>query len=344
MPFVAWIQIFLGLLVAFVVGALGLSVWAARRVLTARQPRALDTAAAAPRRASGGAPARRVRGAAWREGHDLLRYPERLGLLEGRLQTSHAEALDQAAHLRGRGDRVAQKDPSSELVQRYGADAGMLEQRAESMRRVMGLVWRTRAVLGLRAHVAITARGRPDLDQLPDGEVPASQLQGAARTYEAAAEAVRAYVIDVEARLADLAVAVPAPPRQADVAPGDLQAVEAEQARARETYVDLQNRMDQLADTLSYLADRCLTRQVVHHTSQGVEALTGSEGLVDEVSDALRALGELAEIGDRQLADTAMDNLAEDITQLEQAGLDAQAEADATLEIERLLQQFPSRG
>ena len=343
MPFVAWIQTFIGLLVAFLVGALGLSVWAARKVLTAREPRAIEGRAPSSRRASAGAAPRIVQGAAWREGHDLLRYPERLETLESRLQASYAEALDQAAHLRGRGDKVAQKDPTSELVQRYGADAGMLEQRAESMQRVMGLVWRSRAILGLRAHVAITARGRPDLDQLPDGEVPASQLQAAARTYEAAAQAVRAYVIEVEARLADLAVAVPAPPRQARLDPPDQQAVEAEQRRARETYVDLQNRMDQLADTLSYLADRCLTRQVVHHTSQGVEALNGSEGLVDEVSAALRALGELAELGDRQLADTAMDNLAEDITQLEQAGLDAQAEADAALEIERLLQQFPSR-
>ena len=73
-------------------------------------------------------------------------------------------------------------------------------------------------------------------------------------------------------------------------------------------------------------------------------ALEGSEGLLDEVSAALGALSALAEFGDRQLADTAMDNLAEDIGQLEQDGLDVKAEADAALEIARLLEQFPTPG
>ena len=37
-----------------------------------------------------------------------------------------------------------------------------------------------------------------------------------------------------------------------------------------------------------------------------------------------------------------MDNLAEGISQLERVGLDVQAEADAAMEVERLLEQFPS--
>ncbi len=282
-------------------------------------------------------------GAAWRSGQDLLGYPQRLAALEGRLQQSHADALDQAAHLRSRAERLSSKDEGSDLVVRYGADAAMLETRAASMRRVMGLVWRSRAILVLRAHVAITARARPDLDGLPGADVPEAQLQRAAGRYEDAAERVRAYVIHVESRLADLAVAVPPPPSEAELDGDDRAAVRAEQARARETYIALQNRMDRLADTLSYLADRCLTRQVVQRTNQGVDGLAGSEGILEEVSEALAALGDLAELGDRQLADTAMDNLAEDISQLEQAGLDVQAEAEASLEIERLLEQFPGR-
>lgn len=340
---------FLGLLLTFVLGALGLGVWAVlsmtqstRNRLSADHRRPLPEPSGS--RAATPAPAKeRLSPAEYADGADLLRYPERLSALEARLQGAHAEATSQADHLRARGDKVAAKDPGSELVGRYAHDAGMLDERAASMRRVMGLVWRTRALLSLRAHVAITARARPDLSMLPAGEISPQNLEDAAEIYEAAAERVRAYVMRVEGRLADLSFAVPARPGQAEVSEDDASAVDQEQERARRTYVDLQNRMDQLADTLGYLADRCLTRQVVQHTNQGVDGLVGSEGLLDEVGEALRGLGELAQLGDRQLADTAMDNLVEDISQLEQAGLDAQAEADAALEIERLLQQFPQQ-
>jgi hypothetical protein len=239
---------------------------------------------------------------------------------------------------------VAAKDAASDLVERYIHDAEMLAERAQSMRRVLALVWRTRALLSIRAHVAITARARPDLSMLPGGELRPGQLARAADSYEAAAEAVRSYVSEVEGRLADLRFAVPAPPSQAAVGDEDHEAVTAEQTRAEQTYTGLQSQMDQLADTLGYLADRCLTRRVVEHSNQGVDGLEGSEGLFEEVARALQGLGDLAQLTDETLADTAMDNLVEDISQLEQAGLDAQAEADAALEVERLLEQVPTHG
>jgi len=323
------------LVVGAVMSAVGAGVWGVLWVKQRRARRQLQGASAEQRViAEGGYPA-------WRAGEDLLSYPDRLAELEARLVSSHEAAVEQASHLRNRGERVAAKDDRGELVERYAADAAALTSRAESMRRVMGLVWRTRAVLLVRAHVAITARARPRFEAMPDGEVPLDGLPAAAEAYEAAAESVRAFVVHVEARVADLSVSVPAPPRDARLTDEDHGLIEDEKARARATYTDLQNRMDRLADTLSYLADRCRTRQVVESARVGVEGTPGTADLMDEVGDALRALEGLTELGDQQLADSAMDNLAEDISQLEQAGLEAQAEADAALEVNRLLDQFP---
>ena len=312
---------------------------AARRRLSAGHTRPRP---AGERRPSAGPSARRPSGFA--EGKDLLRYPARLGDLESRLSAALSEAESQATHLRLRGERVASKDPTSELVGRYLHDAGLLEERAQSMRRVLALVWRTRALLSIRAHVAITARARPDLSSLPGAALGSGQLAQAADAYEASADRVRSFVSAVEGRLADLRFAVPSPPAEAAVGEEDHRVVEEERARAERTYSSLQTQMDQLADTLGYLADRCLTRQVVEHSNHGVDGLEGSEGLFEEVAQALKGLGDLAQLTDETLADSAMDNLVEDISQLEQAGLDAQAEADAALEVEKLLEQFPTHG
>lgn len=279
----------------------------------------------------------------WKAGDDLLRYPTRLAELERKLQESLAAVEEQVEHLRSRRDRIAAKDDRSELMGRYDVDAAMLQRRTERMRRVMALVWRTRSVLLLRAHVAITARARPVLERLPEGDIPHNKLGQAAASYEDAALRVRRFVIEVEGRMADLNVCLPSPPLIADVSEPDRAQVAEEMGRARHTYTDLENRMDRLADTLSYLSDRCRTRQVVEGSPVSLEAEPGTEGLVDDLNNALGALNDLAELGDKALADTAMDNLAEDISQLERAGLEAQAEADAALEVERLLEQFPQR-
>ena len=64
------------------------------------------------------------------------------------------------------------------------------------------------------------------------------------------------------------------------------------------------------------------------------------EALMEEVSEALQSLNEMASAGDLLLADDVVDNLAVGIGQLEKAGLEAQAETDAALEVERLLEEF----
>ncbi len=273
---------------------------------------------------------------------DLYAVPKRLGGLENQLASSLVEARSQADHLRVRKERVAAKEDRSELVARYEEDALLLDRRAENMVRVLALVWRTRAVLLLRAHVAETARARPALVGLPDDDAPppVGELAKFAERYEAAAADVRSFVVAIEGRLADLAMCVPKPPRAAQMGPEDLDAVDQEMDRARRTYVELQNRMDRLADTLGYLADRCHTRQVVVGAEVSLDAGAGTGALLDEVSGALAELSDLSRVGDRALADTALDNLEEDISQLEQAGLDARAAAEAELEIERLLDTF----
>lgn len=276
----------------------------------------------------------------WNEGSDLLRYPARLGELSRRLEQSHAAVREQLDRLASHRAGIAGKDDRAELVARYDEDTAILGKRAESMCRVLTLVWRTRATLRMRAHVAITARQRPELQGLPEGEVAVRDLALAAEAYERAAGEVRAFVELVDRRSGQLDAAVPRLPELALTLPEDREQVDQELARARDTYTELRDRMDRLADTLGYLADRCRTRHVVVDAPAGMDAELGGEQVFEEVNGALLELQDLAELGDRHLADAAMDNLAEDISQLERAGLEAQAEADANLEIARLLEQF----
>ena len=70
----------------------------------------------------------------------------------------------------------------------------------------------------------------------------------------------------------------------------------------------------------------------------------GGEALLHEVEQALGALSELSEVGDRRLADLAVQNLAEDVSNLERAGLETSAEAEATLEVARLLEGSQGKG
>lgn len=278
----------------------------------------------------------------WFRGDDLLRYPRRLGELQHRLVEQHQEALDQAGHLHARRAELSGRDDRQALAQRYADDAGLLARRAERMARVLGVVWKTRALLVLRAHVAITARRRPQIEGLPDAaDVPVGQLDAVGLAYDRASDAVRAFVDELDSRANDLEDFLPEVPEAAIVTDDVAAEVAAEKDRTLATYTEMRSRMDTLADTLAYLADRCRTRAVVEGGPGAVDTGPGSEALADELNAALAGLSELAEVGDRKLADAAMDNLAEDISQLEQAGLDAQAETDAVLEVERLLAQFP---
>lgn len=278
----------------------------------------------------------------WSQGEDLLRYPARLAELSWQLERSHAAVEEQLAHLSARRSEVAAKAGREGLVARYEADSELLRQRAEGMRRVLTLVWRTRATLRLRAHVAITARHRPDLSVLPEGEVDVAELPVAAQVYETASQRVRRFAALVDDRSRELEGAVPALSDLASPGEADRAQVEEELERARGTYRELRDRMDRLADTLGYLADRCRTRHVVVDTPAGVDDDPGGAQVFEELNAALGSLNDLSELGDRHLADTAMDNLVEDISQLERAGLEAQAEADANLEVARLLEQFPT--
>jgi hypothetical protein len=196
----------------------------------------------------------------------------------------------------------------------------------------------------LDAHVAVTARQRPHVQQLPEGELSGAQLDGAVATYEAGAERVRAFVATIEARTLDIGLLVTRPPPEALLEPGGEAALAEELAGARATYGELSRRMDGLADTLGYLADHCRTRRVVEGASVAIDAEPGGEQLIDELNGALSALRDLAELGDQALADSALDSLTENIetlSRIEKQGLDAKAEADAAIEVGRLLQHFP---
>jgi hypothetical protein len=346
------LPLFLLLAVAFVVGVVGLGVFAA--ISVARKLGVLegDGRLTLPgTKAGSGRPAitapasdgpKRGRQSRPDPDEEIRSTPRRLGQLERQLGDALERADQQASHLRDRRRRIEDKQDRTELVARYDEDVELLGRRAQNMRRVMALLWRTRAILELRAHIAISARRRPDLAHLPDGEVPKADLEAAADAYDRASEAVRQFVSYIDERSTDLRMAVPHVPEAASVDDDDRSMVDAEQVETAGTYTALQDRMDRLADTLGYLADRCRTRAVVAGSEVHLEAGAGTEGLLSEVAEALSGLQEMSRIGDQQLAESALDNLAEDISQLERAGLNARAAAEAELEIARLLEHVPA--
>jgi len=135
--------------------------------------------------------------ALWREGEDLLRYPRRLSALEQQLIQGFRDARDQIVHLEERLQPLLEKKGRDDILSRYRKDLGLLQRRSESMRRVLGLVWRTRAILEMRAHLAISARRRPRLESLPDADVEHDLLDEAMEAYEEAAHKVRKFVAEI---------------------------------------------------------------------------------------------------------------------------------------------------
>lgn len=276
----------------------------------------------------------------WVDGDDLMAFPRRLHGLEQQLAQGLADTDGQARHLRGLQADVAAKNQRDELVGRYADDIRLLERRAAGMARVLGLVWRTRAILALRAHTAVTARRRPGIEGLPVGPIDARDLDAAAITYTAAATLVRAYVVDVGLRAAQIADLLPPAPSAMAVDPDGQLTVAEERDQALATHARLQAEMDLLADKLHYLAERCRTRKVVEGVAVGLDDQGGGGAVFDEVNRALAGLSELSRIGDQQLADSALDDLESGISRLERAGLEAQAEADAAREVAKLLEGF----
>lgn len=263
--------------------------------------------------------------------------PRRLEDLEVQLARSLGELRAQIEHLHQRQAEIASKEGRSGLASRYAEDAGLLERRAARMRRVLGLLWKTRAILGLRAALARAAQERPALEALPDVDAAGTDLPAAERAYHEAAQRVRRFLERLRAARGAID-ALPEPHPDAVISETWRADVETERARASASFERLDGRMDRLADTLTYLADRARTRQVARG---GPPLRPGADGapdaLLEELEHGLAALDELAEAGERKLDELGLANLAEDISQLEQAGLEAQAEADAALEVAKLL-------
>lgn len=327
--------LFFGLMLGLLAGGGAGLYWLGRRLRASRSLEGGD-----PRRLA--VPIQVRRDDAWFRGDDLLRHPRRLAALEARLKEQHAAATSQADRLAERAEELGQRPAREELARRYEEDERLLRRRAERMGRVLGMVWKARALLGLRAHVAITARRRPVLRDLPEAEVPVGELAQAARRYDLAADAVRAFVVELDSRANDLDEVVPLPAEEAVVTDTTRMAVEGERNHALQTYAELRGRMEELADTLAYLGERCRTRALVEGGPAAELDEPGADGagLIEELNRALGELSQMAEAGDKKLADAAMDKLAEEISLLEKAGIDAQAETDAVLEVQRLLETW----
>lgn len=270
---------------------------------------------------------------------DLYDCPRRLAALEQQLAERHRAVHQQAVLLRARQSELSQKGSRDELTRKYADDLALLERRAGGMRRVLGMVWKTRSILLARAHVAQTARRRPQLGRLPTQESLTGHraLRDGTATYHNAAAAVRAFLDTVDARSAEVARLAPPPPPEAEIDDEARAAVEAELAETRAVYGRLREDMDQLADNLTWLGDHYATLAVVEPGPDTAGLGAGPGELVREVEDALTELATLSRTVDPTTVDAVVESLAQDITRLEAAGLEAQAEADAELEIARLL-------
>lgn len=267
---------------------------------------------------------------------DLLDYPRRLQELEQQLDARLGAVQAQIGVLYARRQEVGAKAGRADLASRYDQDLGLLIQREGSMRRVLGLVWKTRAILLLRVHLAITARQRPPL-RLPDPHDPSLDLSRATHAYHHAAGQVRIYLAHIEARAQEVERIVPAPAVGAELdEPMRAEVVDA-QMGLRGEYRTLLEEMDRLADNLTWLGDHFATLSVMT-TEARSPVMEGDPGrLLAQVGAALEDLSAMARTVDPVLVDDALDHLARDISRLEEAGREAEAEAEAHLEVERLL-------
>lgn len=267
---------------------------------------------------------------------DLQTYPNRLAGLETRLLQRHTEVQQQMQQLDGRRAEMADKDDRADLEKRYAEDLATLRKRADSLRRVAAVVWRTRAMLLYRVHLAGTARLRPQLGALPSGAEARRDLAGASIAYRAAAQEVRFYLDTIDKRLRELERLQPPEPLSAEVDDVLRADVARERAACETEHLSLRGRMDRLVDDLTWVADHFAAMKVMEGEEE-VKVGAGADRILDEATRALTGIDKLSAAVDPRVADAAMDSLAADVSRLEQAGLDARAEADARLEVERLV-------
>jgi len=266
---------------------------------------------------------------------DLLNYPRRLAQLEGQLGDRIIAVEDQGRVMQARLAELSGKEGRQGLTRKYQDDNQLLARRSEGMRRVLGQVWKTRAVLLLRVHLATTARHKPSLDLPPtDHSLPPRH---ASETFHSAAGAIQNYLEEIQLRRQSLRAVLPAPPALAEL--GDLQdVVQQEYLASDQAYQTLVDQMDQLSDNLTWLGDHFATMAVVVEGSEAMPE-AGASHLLGEVDKALDALEALATSVDSNTLDQAVDHLSQDISRLEIAGQEVSAEADAGMEVDRLLKR-----
>lgn len=270
---------------------------------------------------------------------DLFACPRRLQELETRLTERHQAVADQQALLGARRAGLAAKGSRDDLARNYDQDLALLGRRGASMRRVLAQVWKTRSILLLRARLAATARRRPDLGRLPDPGVAGVDLQKASDRFHEAARRVQAYLARVDEDAAHLDDGLPARPAIEEIDATVLDAVTAERDGVARAYADLREDIDRLADNLTWLGDHCASRAVADAAPEPMDQMGGAARLLDEVEAALVAVSQLSRSVDPALANAALANLDEEISGLEKAGMEARAEAEAVIEVDRLLRQ-----
>ena len=269
------------------------------------------------------------------ENEDLQAYPRRLERLEGQLGERIEAVEEQEQVIVARLGDLAVKEGRQDLAKKYQQDVQLLTRRSQSMRRVLGQVWKTRSILLLRVHLAMTARQKPQL-LLPEKPEKVEPRRVSA-SFHTAAASVRQYQQEVEQRRMNLGSVLPLAPPLATLE-GLPMVVEQERLHTNRAYQELADQMDQLADNLTWLGDHFATLAVVAESPEGLPA-SEAANLLEEVERALDELDRLAGSVDPGTVEQAVEHIAQDISRLEVAGQEVSAEADASLEVENLLKR-----
>ncbi len=323
---ITFLYVVFALMAAAGLGAYLIARRAAQTVQSIRTNRSLPRISARPTRTK-----------LMEEGADLLAYPRKLEVLEQKLGDRHRAVQDQMQLLDARRAEMQAKVGRDELVKKYQQDVALLDARASSMRRVLAMVWKTRTVLLFRAQLAITARRRPQLGTMPDPASPNLDLRSAQQAFHAAAAAVKFYLDAVRERALELPAQRPDVPLSAEVDDAIRAAVDQEQERTAAAYVGLVEDMDRLCDHLTWLGDHLASKATLDGGNAEPGLAPDSGPLLEEVDKALRELSALSRSMDPMVADSAVANLESDIGRLEESGLEADAEARAQLEVDKLL-------
>ena len=222
---------------------------------------------------------------------------------------------------------------------RYQEDILSLNNRQASMRKLTGVVWRTRAIISYRRHFISTVRAQPKLTlpQNPEDHGHAS------KNYRKAATEIRDYLVEIRRARQELTGPLPEKPSHTQVEESLIQDVMRERDAILESYDELIEKMDIFADRLVYLSDWSNTHNMSSiHAPDMLQLEEGVDQSLREVADALGDIHHIAAHAESLLDAPSLASVDEGIKRLERKSQDMKARLDAELELEEFIRAVPS--